>query len=206
MVNPLFGIRPENPAEVKPEATYDPFDLANLRVDPSYIEAAGVKKLLTTVPIRNRPNPQDFVRVHPAPNYRELLPLIEFKEDREDFLVAKQMAGDLSGEFAVYQVFTAITKQGVVFLWKCRVPDPDGKTNEWNRSRMVAAEKAMTKWMRVKANMSLGAYDLWEAQATFAEPEWPDLPFDELLRVAFREPGVITDPNHPVVKRLRSLT
>ena len=47
---------------------------------------------------------------------------------------------------------------------------------------MVAAEKAMTKWMRVKANMSLGAYDLWEAQATFAEPEWPDLP------------GVITDP------------
>jgi hypothetical protein len=97
MVNPLRGIRPENPAEVKPEATYDPFDLANLRVDPSYIEAAGVKKLLTTVPIRNRPNPQDFVRVHPAPNYRELLPLIEFKEDREDFLVAKQMAGDLSG-------------------------------------------------------------------------------------------------------------
>jgi hypothetical protein len=40
----------------------DPFDLASLRLNPSFTETAGVKKLLTTVPAR-RPNPQDFVRV-----------------------------------------------------------------------------------------------------------------------------------------------
>ena len=45
----------------------DPFDLANLRLDQSFVETAGVKKLLTTVPVR-KPNPQDFVRVHPDRN------------------------------------------------------------------------------------------------------------------------------------------
>ena len=45
------------------EAKADPFDLASLRLDPSFIETAGVKKLLTTVPVgqaqpaRFRPRP-----------------------------------------------------------------------------------------------------------------------------------------------------
>ena len=35
----------------------DPFDLASLRLNPSFLETAGVKKLLTTVPAR-RPGPR----------------------------------------------------------------------------------------------------------------------------------------------------
>ena len=34
----------------------DPFDPENLRLDQSFAETAGVKKLLTTVPVR-KPNP-----------------------------------------------------------------------------------------------------------------------------------------------------
>ena len=37
-------------------ATPDPFDLESLRLNPSFLETAGVKKLITTVPAR-RPNP-----------------------------------------------------------------------------------------------------------------------------------------------------
>ena len=37
----------------------DPFDPENLRLDQSFTEAAGVKKLLTTVPVR-KPKSQDF--------------------------------------------------------------------------------------------------------------------------------------------------
>jgi hypothetical protein len=46
----------------------NPFDPAALRLDQSYADTVGVKKLLTTVPVR-KPNRQDFVRVHadPAP-------------------------------------------------------------------------------------------------------------------------------------------
>jgi len=65
----------------EPTKPDDPFDLANLRLDQSFVESAGVKKLLTTVPVR-KPNPQDFVRVHPDPGYRETLAVIELKEDR----------------------------------------------------------------------------------------------------------------------------
>jgi hypothetical protein len=36
---------------------------------------SSVKKLLTTVPAR-WPGPQDFVRVHPAPEYRENFTMI----------------------------------------------------------------------------------------------------------------------------------
>lgn len=42
----------------------DPFDPENLRLDQSFVETSGVKKLLTTVPVR-KPNNQDFVRVRP---------------------------------------------------------------------------------------------------------------------------------------------
>ena len=56
---------PENPSTIP-----DPFgDLSALRLDQSYAETAGVKKLLTTVPVR-KPSRQDFVRVHPDPAYR----------------------------------------------------------------------------------------------------------------------------------------
>jgi hypothetical protein len=64
----------------------NPFDPAALRLDQSYADTVGVKKLITTIPVR-KPNRQDFVRVHPDPKYR-LTPaaIIEVKEDREVYL------------------------------------------------------------------------------------------------------------------------
>jgi hypothetical protein len=48
----------------------NPFDnLSALRLDQSYADTVGVKKLLTTVPVR-KPNRQEFVRVHRDPAYR----------------------------------------------------------------------------------------------------------------------------------------
>jgi hypothetical protein len=46
----------------------DPFDPASLRLDPSYAETIGVRKLLITVPVR-KPNRQEFVRMHRDPSY-----------------------------------------------------------------------------------------------------------------------------------------
>src|SRR5215469_12898950 len=47
----------------------DPFaNLSELRLSQSFIESAGAKKALTTVPVR-KPNPQDWVRVHPGVDY-----------------------------------------------------------------------------------------------------------------------------------------
>ena len=134
-------------------AAPDPFDLASLRLNPSFLETAGVKKLLTTVPAR-RPNPQDFVRVHPSPEYRADFALIDLKDEREDYLVRPEVLPDLAGEVVFKTIFTAINRQGVVFLWPVRLPAPDDRKTEWPRSAREGAELAITQWVRLKANMS----------------------------------------------------
>jgi hypothetical protein len=181
----------------------DPFDLANLRLSQNFA-TAGVRKLLKTVPV-HKPNPQDFVRVHPDPQYRENFPVIELKDEREEYVIAAGLLPELIGEFVNKTLFTAINRQGVLFLWPVRLPDPQGKQMEWWRSMREAAELAMKQWIRTKSNMSLGAYEMYVAESTMSEPEWPDVTFQELIRLAFRD-RLITSLDHPVIKRLRGLT
>jgi hypothetical protein len=38
-----------------------------------------------------------------------------------------------------------------------------------------------------------------------ADPKWPELSFQELLRIAYRD-RMVTKIDHPVVKRLRGLS
>jgi len=184
-----------------PPAAPDPFDLAGLRLNPSFIETAGVKKLITTVPVK-KPSPQDFVRVHPAPEYRENFAMIDLKDDREEFLVHPSILPELTSEVVYKTVFTAVNRQGVVFLWPIRLPAPDDRKNEWSRSAREAAELAMTRWVRMRANMSLGAYEITVAESVMADPVWPPLSFAEILPIAFRG-CIITTIDHSVIKRLR---
>src|SRR5205814_3748339 len=111
----------------------------------------------------------------------------------------------LPQEVIYVTLFTAINRQGVVFLWPVRLPGVDGKENAWWLSLRTAAEQAMVQWTRVKANTSLGAYDTTAADAEMAEPAWGELePFNDLLRIAFKG-RLISDLEHPVVRRLRGL-
>jgi hypothetical protein len=180
----------------------DPFDPAALRLDQTFTDGTAVKKLLTTVPVR-KPNRQDFMRVHPDPEYR-LSPagIIEMKEEREFYLVKPEIAPDLVGEMAVYTIYTAINRQGVVQLWPIRLPGADGKLLSWHRSAADAADLAMHKWIRIAANLSLGAYEILEASANIPDPTWSELPFTELLKIAFRD-RIVDRPDHPVILQLR---
>jgi hypothetical protein len=188
----------------KPETILDHFDLAKLRLNPSFTETAGVKKLRTTVPAR-KPNPQDFVRVHPDPAYRENFAMIELKDEREDYLVLPDVAPLLPGEVVCKTIFTAINRQGVVFLWPVRLPSPDDKLNAWWVSARDAAERSMARWLRVRANMALGAYEMIVAEREIPDPDWSEVePFQDLLRIAYGA-RLVTDLDHPVIRRLRGL-
>jgi hypothetical protein len=190
---------------IETNPTPSPFDnLAALRLDQSYADTVGVKKLLTTVPVR-KPNRQDFVRVHPDPAYR-LTPaaIIEVKEDREVYLVTPDMAQALPGEFATVTLFTTINRQGTLHLWPVKLPTPDGRHNEWHRSAAEAAERAQKKWVRVTASMSLGAYEIFEASGDLPDPVWPDISFEEILKIAFRD-RIVDRADHALVQRLRGI-
>ena len=186
---------------IEAAASDDPFDLSRLRINPEMLETTGVKKLLTTVPVR-KPLAQDFVRVRPEPQYRETLAFIEFKDDRETYIVDLGAVPELQGECFFATLFTAISRTGVLFMWPVKVAGADGRTNEWHTSAAMAAQYAMKSWVRVKSNMGLGAYEIFEAAGSIPDPIWPELSFDEIFRIAFKD-RVIRDLDHPVVKRLR---
>jgi hypothetical protein len=182
----------------------DPFDLANLRLSQDFTETAGVKKLLLTVPVR-KPHPQEFVRTHPSENYRMTMSTIELKEEREQYVVAANLVGELADEIVPKTLLTAVNRQGVVFLWPVRFATADGRQMEWHSSMREAAELATKHWIRVKANMGLGAYETFVAESITTEPTWPDLTFQELIRIAFRDGRLVDSADHPLIKRLRGL-
>ena len=99
-------------------------------------------------------------------------------------------------------MFTTINRQGVLTLWPVRMPGEDGRLDEWSASVLQAWEMARERWVRVVANMSLGAYEVYEATGNLPEPPWPELSFEEILKIALKD-RYITDPDHPVVRRSR---
>lgn len=201
MINPKSNLADADQIVDVAAPTDDLFsDLSKLRLSQDFIETAGVKKLLMTIPVR-KPHPQDFSRVHPDPAYRMEFAVIELKDDRETYLLTPAVAAVLPGECVPVTIYTAINRQGVVYMWPVRLPSLESKVNEWYRSLAAGAERAVARWVRVKANMSLGAYEITEAAATIPDPTWPEHPFEELLRIAFRD-RIVNSLDHPVVKRL----
>ena len=182
-------------------APLDPFDPEALRLSQDFAALANVKPVLATVPVR-KPNKQDYVRVHPAEDYQLTTALLELKEERETYLISPVLRGELFGELVPVTIFTAINRQGVVFLWPCRLPDETGRSNPWHLSALEAADCAKSRWTRVAADMSLGAYRIWEASGDLPDPEWPEQSLRDLLKIGFKGRYIDT-LDHGVVKRLR---
>src|SRR5262249_9442989 len=152
-----------------------------------YADMAGVKKLLLTGPVR-KPHSQEFVRTHP--DFRLAgAAVVELKDDRETFLVTPAVAAMLpQNDFTVKDLFRTVSRQNVLFVWPVRVPQTDGRGrgNAWHTSAREAAILATSKWIRLSANMALGAYDVTPSPLQIADPEWQtDKTFNDILRIAF---------------------
>ena len=162
-----------------------------------------MRKALLSVPVR-KPDKSWFVRVHPDEAYRIATCVIELKEDREMYLVARSLWPELATEatFRPKLLVTAINRQGVVFIWPLNLPHQDGKCDEWTRTGLAAVDMASEGWVRVAANMSLSAYDVYQATGQLSELDWPTLPLNDLLRIAFKG-RQIDSPDHLVLRRLR---
>lgn len=178
---------------------FENFD--RLKLDQNFSEAIGVKKEFTTIPIR-KPGRQDFIRVHSDEKFRLQTAILELKEERENYLVSPGLWQELAGEITPKMLYTAINRQGVLFLWPVRLADETGRLDAWNRSAHKAAQQAMKKWVRVSSNRSLGAYEIFTPARELPEPEWPEISFKEILKIAFGD-YQINSLDHPVIKRLR---
>jgi hypothetical protein len=184
----------------------DPFNLAALRLPPSFEQDAGVRTQLTTVPIR-KPHREEWVRVHPDSEYRDKFAMIHLKTGREFYLVNPSLRDTLRDELTFVTIYTVINKAGVVYLWPCRDPiEGHRRGDAWALSAHAAAEAAMKRLVRIKANMELGAYEFayTESPIPDADPVWPDKTLFELIQIGFVKTGMyVADLNHPVIKELR---
>ena len=197
-----FAKSPTSAPDAQKSDAPNPFDPASFRLGQSFGDRVGVKKLLVTVPV-GKPNRQDFVRVHPDPSCRIQVAIIDY--ERDFYLLVPEVAAALPNECKAVTLHTAINRQGVLRLWPVPLPSPDGRQNVWHTSQAEAAETAQRTWVRVSANMSLGAYELYQATGTIPDPEWPDLPFAEILEIAFRG-RILRTLDHPLVRRLNGST
>jgi hypothetical protein len=202
---PIFEQK-HTPTEDQPTSSTDgghssPFNLSNMRLTQDFSSTIGVKKRITTIPVR-KPNRQEFVRVHPDPAYQLDTAVVELKAEHETYVVAPDLWPEVSGELIPKRLVLTMTRQGVLILWPIRLPGEDGRIDPWNQSAMVAADRASQCWVRVSSDRHLGAYELFEAPADLPEPEWPDITFQEVMDIAFRG-HQIDGINHPVLKQLR---
>ena len=179
----------------------NPFDPSRLKLSQDFTANIGVKKALITVPIR-KPDRQTFVRVHPDPEYRLETAVLELKEERETYLVARELWPQLAGEVVPKVLLTAVSRQGVIFLWPIRLPDSDGRLDEWSRSALEAASRAESHWVKLVGNRSLGAYEVYDATGKLPGPEWPEVSLGELLKIAFKD-RFIESLDHSVIKRIQ---
>ena len=99
-------------------------------------------------------------------------------------------------------LFTAVTRRGDLFLWPIRLPDADGRHDNWSRSALEAAQLAMSRWVRVASNRPEGIYETFEATGALPEPEWPTDSFEQIVQLAFKD-HYIDSVDHPAIRRLR---
>src|SRR3954453_13497767 len=109
----------------------DPFSPEALRLSQDFVGLVGVKKELTTLPVR-KPNKQSWFRVHPAPEYR-LSPLgvINLKDDNECYVVTPALATALANDMTNVTLYTVVDRFGVAWLWPVPLPPTEGKYNSW---------------------------------------------------------------------------
>lgn len=184
-----------------PDPAPDPFNPESLRLNQDFGSSVGVKRVVTTVKCR-KPNRQEFFRVRPGEDWRLETAAFEDKVFKETYLVDRSMWSEMGDEIVPICLFTAITRQGDTFLWPCKLPKGDGRSNDWYDSALAGAQLAQSHWIRLRAKMEANCYETYQAVSELTEPEWPELSFHELLKLCFKD-RFIRSVDHPVLKQLR---
>jgi hypothetical protein len=181
----------------------DPFDPERLRLSPEMTASLGLKRALLTIPVR-RPAREWFFRTHENKRYHLHTLVLELKEDRETYLIAPDLREEIVGEPCVRPciLVSCVTRQGKFFFWPLRPPESSGRRNDWTQSAIDAVTIAMKKWIRLRPDLELGAYEVIYAEHLAADPVWPEMDMAQLLRIAFKG-KYIDHYDHVVLQQLR---
>jgi hypothetical protein len=149
--------------------------------------------------------PKDYFRVATDPAYRRRTELYVHKQegviDVHNYIVAPNMRGLIEEALPVTLV-TCVYRDGTPRLWPIKFPKDGMNDNAAWISARSAAKTGMEKW--VKLMWVRGVYMTRDAQPGYApDLDWTKLPpFNELVRLAFGDHGIIRDTGHPIYREL----
>ncbi len=197
------GRRHNNDHEDQPRGHEDqpsacnPFDPRSLRIGQRLGEGPTTRKLVTTVQVR-KPNRQEYFRVHPDQTYR----LDSAARGQSGGRDLPGRPGDRAGDPWRGCCQDPLSDRHATWRTPAVAGAIAGRARTaWNAAAHQAALSAEARWVRIAANKGAGTYDAYEALDQVAEPAWPDLSFERLLEMAFKN-RFIDNLDHPVVRRL----
>jgi hypothetical protein len=186
---------------VKLTPVADALDINSLWLDPKLGDGI-VDTHYHSIPVDK---PKNFFRVHPDQSYRQRTEIVTIKPeeaiDEQHYIVAPSMRGKID-EARPCTLVVVVYRDGTPRLWPLKFPRDGERDNEAWTSARSAARKAIDNW--VKLVWSSRTYQTREAQPGYApDPDWSKLPeYNELVRLAFGEKGIIRDELHPVYRDL----
>jgi hypothetical protein len=198
-----------NGGDHSPSPTFDRswFSRESLTLSQDFTPDAGTKALVE-IDVRT-PKKHEWFHIHPDVKYRVVTGLWEIKTEqgRELLIIDRSLWKKLGGEIIPATLFTAINTLDEIFIVPVKMATADGRGNKWFDSALTWAERAMgPRWIRIKANLTTGRYDIFEASEDWAPANWSGLDgfadITDLLMIAFKE-KYIRDWNHIVLRKWR---
>jgi hypothetical protein len=182
-------------------AVPDATDIESLWLDPALGDGI-VNVNYHEIPIGK---PKDYFRTHPEPAYRRRTEIyvhkVEGMIDEQWYIIAPSMRGQIE-EAQPCTLVTVVYRDGSPRLWPIKLPRDGEKDNAAWESARAAAKIGIDRW--TKLIWVRRAYLTREALPGYApDPDFSKLPsFNELVRLAFGEQGIIRDESHPIYREL----
>jgi hypothetical protein len=205
-----FGVNARGDTQTGPPAAEpaadgtaaNPFSRQALRLDQNYAAALGLRKHVHNVPV-DKPPSECWFRVRDDDDFVFDTYLLHIKNgpDRGVYQIGANLLPLFSGERALKptRLVLCIDRNEELRLWPLRLPGPDGREDDWMGSALAIAEQAKREWVRLVAGGN--GYQSLTTKASLPDPAWPELSFDELLELAFKNRR-IASATDPVARRL----
>ncbi|MGA2467620.1 MAG: hypothetical protein ABSH06_25145 [Thermodesulfobacteriota bacterium] len=178
----------------------DEFDIESFTYREN-LESKSSMGQVTFIPVQS-PRQNKWIFISSKPEWRCNVALIQ--ENRESYLVRPELVPSLNGGVSHRMLVPYIDRDAAIFLWPIRVTDFQGKLNSWSTSALLICTQYADQWIKVKANMSSGSYEVTQAPSEIPSPEWPNGGLKFFLNRAFKN-RTVNSLDDSIVKRMKGL-
>ena len=156
---------------------------------------------LVELPVR-KPKKDEWFRAHP--NHEQQGGILELDSENKVFWVSHKIQAQVMHDpcFTFRLCVLSVTRQGVPFIWPVKTDiEAGGSGDKYVRIPFAAMTFGRQKWTRLYWSPERREHQV-ETSDLLDEPKFPDKPFPELLKLAFKD-AVISTPDHPALLNLK---